>query len=664
MGQTQSSDSGSSRVLENVFPIDPVQDRNLDKLSLVASRLLNTPDIYDINNLARPGVCGDYAVFLQKELTKRLLPYTIELKDAAGNKVRETVLYQSARAGADEETRKAVCSDMVGSMLRVVAIVLACLSSMQVASPSRPRTLKSQKGGGVPSLSEVANWMVANGFIRSTGSTIALNQQVPLLMNNPLESGVPAGTSFNVLFSEEKSRSVEGYFVTKEGSIRALFLSPITVTTGRTSILPIRLFDAAGATWAAGVLFKSQTGGLLFCSFVTGQQYPVTRFDYLLYLLFQKSKIGTTTVALPEKRETAIAAGQTFNDLMKVPETMKPQVDNLLYFLRSYIGGDYVAQQPPALPGFGAGMYPPQAAGIPAVYGAAPPPPPTYQAPGVYGAAPAGAAPYQARPPVAPYQPLPITPYQPQAAVTPGYYHIPLVATNNIMTIFKKYSKVIPLESSPAVVRAFALRGSMDSERRMFQPRVCDDDYWRKNDLSDITPWATFQFLCTQDWESLKDQNTVKMESEWDEFLSELQTIYNGDRCPTFVRPPGAKLLPQMKFSNISNTRLCEKAGETPYVGFRKVQDGVLRLQGLYAAHVKKMWAILNSLIQIIKDPQSKVEMVRLNDAVLKGPSSRAYVDQKAAEARRALLQYYKDVEQEYVKTIKAIGDDLPKPVA
>ncbi len=633
-------------MLENVFPIDAVQDRDLDKLSMVAARLLNTPDIYDINNLSRPGVCGDYVVFLEKELTKRLLPYTIELTDSSGNKVREKVFYQSVRASADEATRKDVCKEMVGSMLRVVAVVLACLSSMQVASPSRPRTLKVQKGGAMPSLSEVSNWMANNGFIKSSGASIMLNQQVSLA-TNPVNPQVPLGTSFTLLFSEEKQSSIEGYFVTKEGSIRALFLSPIVMSNSRNSILPVRLFDAAGATWAAGVLFRSVRGELLFCSFFTTGVTPVVQFDYLLYLLFQKSKLDGAP-PLPEKREAALAAGQTFNSLMKNTDIMKSQVVNTLQpLLQQYLDGGYFAA--PALPGFGAGAFPAQAAGIPPAYPGAQQ---QYQAPGVY-------APYQYRPPVTPYQ------YQPPtAALTPGVYQIPLVATNNIMTIFKKYSKVIPLESSPAVVRAFSLRGSMDTETRMFQPRVCEDDYWRKNDLSDITPWATFQFLCTSDWESLKDQNSVKMETEWDEFLSGLETIYNGDSCPKFVRAGGgAKLLPQMKFININNTRLCEK-GEAPYVGFRKIQDGVLRLQGLYSAHVKKMWGILNSLIQIIKDPQSKIEMVRLNDAVLKSPSSRAYVDQKAAEARRTLLQYYTDVEREYVNTIKAVGADLPKPAA
>ena len=71
------------------------------------------------------------------------------------------------------------------------------------------------------------------------------------------------------------------------------------------------------------------------------------------------------------------------------------------------------------------------------------------------------------------------------------------------------------------------------------------------------------------------------------------------------------------------------------------------------------MWEILNSLISIIRDPERKVEVVRLNDAILNSTSSSDYVKQKAKEARRALHDYYIAVERTYVTTLKEIGKDV-----
>ena len=657
-------------MLDNVFPIDLAQNQNLDKLSVVASRLLNTPDIYDINNLSRPGVCGDYAVFLQKELTKKLLPYTIELPDAKGVKTRETVVYQSVRAAADESVRKAVCSDMVGSMLRVVAIVLAALSSMQVASPSRPRTLRSQKGGAgaPPEVTQPYKWLVANGFIAPTPvpldptGTLFTGQRVPINRSAPLPGN--ANAKFTLVFEGLRGGVVNALFLAEgdnmpKDGVRVMFLAPISVPVSAgypaASILPMRILTRSGATFAAGALLRSTVNGEpLFRSFYADTTSRPLYLEQLLYVLFLHQQ--GVDIQLPEPRAAADAAGLEFSNLKFAPSNTAPILNKLQATLQEHIRGftGGIATPPVALPGYGVGTYPAAAAGFPGYPGAPVAVPPAYgalarpvPAPGGYSLfGPAGALAYRGVP----------------GAAIPGagYYHIPLIATNNIMTIFKKYSKVIPTESSPAVVRAYALRGTSDPATRKFQPRVCDDDYWRKTDLSDITPWATFQFLSTSDWESLKDQASAKLEPEWDGFLSDLESIYTGENCPKLARvTPGAKLLPLLKFTDIANTKLC-KAKETPYVEFRKIQDGILRLQGLYAENTKRMWAILNSLIQIIKDPESKVEMIRLNDAVLKGPSSRAYVEQKARETREALRSYYAAVEREYVGIIKAIGNDLP----
>jgi hypothetical protein len=124
--------STSKASILNPFPIDSKQSNDLDLLSYVAARILSTPDIYDINNLARPGVCGDYAVFLKKDLEKKLMNF---IADVDG--VPTDVVYQNPNKAIDKiEVRKKICSDMVDALLRAIATIVACLASIQVASPS------------------------------------------------------------------------------------------------------------------------------------------------------------------------------------------------------------------------------------------------------------------------------------------------------------------------------------------------------------------------------------------------------------------------------------------------------------------------------------------------------------------------------------------------
>jgi hypothetical protein len=662
MGQTQSSAGGPSGSLENVFPIDLAQDRNLDKLSMVAARILNTPDIYDVNNLSKPGVCGEYAVFLKKEITKKLLPYVVSLPDPTDStkKIRTEVVYQSSTAGADEATRKAVCSDMVDSMLRVVAIVLACLSSMQIASPSRPRVLKVQKGGAITDINTPYKWLVNNEFLAASPNPIDPSGKIFMPVRVPLKqmsTTLPTPAKFYMLFEGIRAGAVEANFFADTtvstgmpaGGIRTMILEPVTVTIGpgaTVSLLPIRILDAPGATWAAGLLLRSKSGQVLFKSFFADTRAIL--LDELLYILFRRT-MGVA-IPLPEVRRAAEAAALEFNNLKMNPAAASSILTKIpqLYELLGYTpgaSGPYGAPPPPVGPGYGVGPTPFAAAGAP--------PPPAYP----YGVPPPAAYSLFGGP--AGYRPGAFLPGAAAAAVgARGYYHIPQLAGNQIMDLFKRYAKIIPTESTPAVVRAYALRGSMDPETRTFRPNVCDDEYWTKKDLSTITPWATFQFLATKDWSKLTAPATTDFDSEWTGFLSDLQSLYNGSDAPKFNVPASARILNQMSFTEIKRVKLCA-TGEAPYVGFRKIQDGVLRLQGLYAEHTKRMWLILNSLISIIRDPERKIEVIRLNDAVLAGPSASEYVKAKADEARKALRTYYLDVERTYLETIKSIGDDI-----
>ena len=131
--------------LENPFPITPALEKDLIRLSFVVSRLLNSPDIYDLNNLARPGACGDYAVFLKEKLEKRLLPFIADVSDE-----QIAVVYQNPlKAFSSAERRKLVCQNLTDTMLRLVSIVVACLASLQFESP-RAREAAGGSGTGRP----------------------------------------------------------------------------------------------------------------------------------------------------------------------------------------------------------------------------------------------------------------------------------------------------------------------------------------------------------------------------------------------------------------------------------------------------------------------------------------------------------------------------------
>ena len=179
--------AGSRVALDNPFPLDAKMNSDLDLLSVAISRILNTPDIYDINNLGRPGVCGDYAVFLRNQVEKKLLPFmaTVDGKDVA-------VAYLNPRKSIDKpEVRKEVCKQLTGTILRVISIVVASLASIQVANQSRDTAvagvtrqavtqMQSQRGGGIP---DVREWLVNNNYISAANVGAAGADGIRL--NNP-----------------------------------------------------------------------------------------------------------------------------------------------------------------------------------------------------------------------------------------------------------------------------------------------------------------------------------------------------------------------------------------------------------------------------------------------------------------------------------------------
>lgn len=629
MGAGQSVVRGA---IGDPFPVPTSLTSDIAKLSAVTARVLTTPDIYDIDNLANPGVCGDYAVFLKQGIEKKLMSF---VADISGK--RYEVLYQNPKkAIADQSARKEICKKLANATVRTIATVLACLASIQIGS----RVVQS---GGT--IQDVQSFLVRAGYLANTDLTTPPKTAMTLLPN-----GGPAQTHYRLkltidsitgvttearIHAEMKSTAVIATFPPlPPGGLRVQFLNPvpIPVAPGQPAqeILPMRILDNAGLPWAAGVLY-----GSVFKSLA-----PSTAPFYISELierLFRKTQ--GAGVNLPEGRAEITAAN---TDFQQYKSTQNPAV--LLQRLNAFLGpiipgylGAAAAPPPAAGPGY-VGPYGPTGYGAPAV---------GYGAPVGYGAAPI-------------YGGIPMRPQQmgalalvPTTAST-AQYDIPANASKAIRDTFKEARTLFPQKSSPAKVRAETLAGTLDANTRTVITGACNDEYWKEPNLGKIYPWATLQFLSCMDWDNLADRTKVKFHPEWNQFLNKMVTLYSGGAVPKFDRGTTNSLfLDQIKFTGVKAMPLCS-ATDRPRVNYKAVQDGVLRQQGLYEAHVKKMWAILNDLILIIVDPETNAEAVRLHPKVVEGDSL-SYVNIKAEEARKAIAEFYYEVEKEYVDAVKSL---------
>lgn len=629
--------AGSSKgSINDPFPIDKLQNKNLDKLSYAAARILSTPDIYDVNNLARPGVCGDYAVFLKESIVQTLLPFTIV--NPSGK--TEEVLYQNPlKAIPDLEKRKLICEQIADTTLRAIMVVLACLASMQVKSHDAAIALVPKQAGG--SVSEVRQWLFSMGFLKEVKEAYTAakftNPGAPdsryYTFKLTLENA--QGTVTPGLISVDTSRTPVDNPIVPVGSLRIQFLSPITITApgiNEIRVLPTRILDEQrGLAWAAGVLVSSpQIGGSAFKTFGTQESFYIT--DLFSYLFL---KATGNNVEMPEDRNSINTANNVFIELKR--GTQVPQIlhQALGTWFQGKLGSLYQ---------MGAPAYP------------QPPPYPYYPYP----------PPVQPIQPVQPVQPIPVRPIQPLAAPTgvipglrqaDGAFDIPDSARRFMSARFRKYRELIPKESSPAAVRAHTL-AALPRPDSTIQTGVCHDPYWAENP-NNIYSWATLQLLFVEDWKTLSDDyGRTQFKPEWKtRFLDPLMRIYNGVDVPKLEG--GGKVLEQMRFSKVSEIRVC-KTRQDPRVGFREVQNCLIQLHGLYDSHIVHMWRIINSLIFTIVDPATKKEMVRLHPNVVnssKKISTKEYVETIAKEARERIADFYIEVEKVYTETVKTLKD-------
>jgi hypothetical protein len=645
MGGTVSRPGG----VENPFPVGPSLSKDLDLLTTVAVRLLSSSDIYDIANLENPGVCGAYAIFLKKNIEKRLLSFSVDVSD--GKTV--DILYQNPSKLIPAGERRAICKKLAETMVTLVSTVIALLASIQVKSDSRSAAAKAaapaavQRGGA--DITTVTTWLFSNGYIREIPTIHPTDKTVRLTLYSAELVRQPKAPTFTLTLDRQlTSRNIytgtlsvtggAGYgdpslpaFPT--GSLQVQIMQPIEIPGSplKESILPFRLSDRSNLPWMAGALYKSG----FFTAAPTNNQ-ALLPFDVWMDI-FRRTQ-GFDLVEGRESRADINRAAEVF-----------------AHYTRTQDARVLLQAMTPLLVAFT--EYRPEAAGLAAAAAAYPPPLPGYPPQYPYP----GAAAYAPRPlpqplpgAAAAYRPTGAAPLLAGAATTAAptaTYDIARPSTEVILRTLRNYRQLVPDESSPAAVRAFTLAGKVNPDRTV-NTDVCNDPYWRIGGLHLIYPWATLQFLCVNSWEKLGTSGGRDVfHTQWPAFLRELRGIYVGTGAkPKIVGPADNQVLNGLSFAEIEKVPVCATS-RAPRVRFHAIQDGLLTLQGRYERHVREVWNLLNSLIVVIVDPETREQTVRLHPKVY-GTASNTYVETQAATARTLLKDFYLDVERGYLETV------------
>jgi hypothetical protein len=626
----------SRRLLEDPFPVSSSLTRDLNKLSLVASRILGTADIYDVNNLTKSGTCGEYAVFLKEKITQQLLPFVAKLSDGTVAQI----LYQNPRKAIDNERdREEICSQLTSSMLRVIATVIACLGSIQIARPTGAPPVV-QRGGSV---THVINWLAKAGYISAADAATYTAGKKLTLINRGARTGTPIffltfgdtrdGISHAVLTAE--TNPAGGGPEMPRGGFRVHFTSPIEVPGITESILPIRVTDTTSIPWMVGVLLRSEFQTLNQTNAENGPWVPADIWEQMF--VRAGGAAGGTGTDFYENRDQMRVSNEIFNQFRRLndPRVILNAVSTYLSrTLGYYAGYDAGAvARPTAYDMFGRPL--PQIA-----------------------PAPAG---------IIPRMPLPLQPAGPLGVPRPvavtgaTSYDIPTPSGKYITDALAAFRTAIPTLASPAAVRAHTLMTRVNPDRTI-QTGVCEDPYWRQPSLGSIYPWQTLQFLCIENWKTMsadkRDPEGV-LNADWKIFTEKLFDLYNNKYSglgPRLTTNRG--LLGQIKFEGATSLTLCKPPASQRITRLDIIQKGLVELHDLYDAHVRAMWDILNSLVVVIQLPESGTEVVRIHPLVFKdrSTSSKDYIEKKAAQARMAIIEFYINVENIYLKTIAAVS--------
>ena len=658
-----------TNVVSDPFPIDGPTSTRLDLLSTVVNRILSTDDIYDLANLTRGGTCGDYAIFLKENIEKKLKTFIADL----GDNKKAVVRYGTSKSSiADAAIRKKICSDLAASMVTVIATVVACLGSIQVATKSRglglsaPPATTQQRGGDIR---DVREWLYKKGIIEFIDVQKVSNLPVKLIMG--ARQKVRRIEFSLVLVESEKMLSLGALSARSEtgvpeeddmpkGNFRINFLNPVNLPAQpMESVLPVRIMDGGGIPWLAGILIKNE-----FKSFIEGT--ASRPFVDVVEDLFRAVKGQNVRM---ETSEQVAQANGMFEQLRTNANQPQYLHSVLGRFLSERVAGYQPGQQvAPFVSGYGQpaqGPYPwtqtqpqqyPWAQQQPAYRPPGIQPQVTYQ-PGAY--------------PPPPPQPRYTLPGQVPVLGRPTLtdttqYDIPPASGKMIQTVFNTFKGQVSAKSNPAAVRAFMLTRA--ERNRVILTGVCEDEFWKLPTMLAVHPWATFYFLCMRDWTKVGDRDAPPVPKpvvsgdvhpQWNEFLDRIAGSYAANDIGITLTRGAAD---QVRFSDPAKIKGCPAVTGS----YKDVGTAVIALRDAYTAHAKRVWALLDELIFVVDDPATKTQavvlhpMVTANNAV----ATKDYVEERANRARDAIRDFYATVEDIYAKAIAAMQRASASPSA
>ena len=217
--------------------------------------------------------------------------------------------------------------------------------------------------------------------------------------------------------------------------------------------------------------------------------------------------------------------------------------------------------------------------------------------------------------------------------------------------------------SCPAAIRATTLAATIHKDRTV-ATNICVDEYWKKTKIDSIYPYATLQLLCYEDVTKLGTQDPRSMNQTWIDFVEALRQVFpvqppgtKTQKIPS-IEPTNAYFLNQIGFKMTTKLDICA-SGPTVTVQYPAVQDALIKINQSYTAHIAKMWDILNSLVVVIEDPDTKKDLVRLNPALLTG-STKANIEAISKNAMKLIAIHYIEIEKIYTDAVRAVEPTTP----
>jgi len=612
--------NGSSISTSNPFPVSEKTLTNLGRLTYGTSRILNTEDIYNLFNLNVQGPCGNYVIFKKKNIGIKLLPFIADISGA------QEFLYQDSLKSVSTEMRKEVCKELSYTMLRTISTIVACLASIQYDHPQVkallgkvPKPNPAQRGG---SASTIKDWLVRHNVIKQHYEEVySLNDKPTLLLT----------------FTNAKEFSVEATLTDATAkTIRLIFLEPVVVEAPERGVA-VCISDMERIL-ACGILYndeylpfdlsKRRRSFGDFCqNLMTSPIHTEPATSYRLFLMIHKLIEENNDKAVAELLQQYFSATGSTGGLGSLGSLGSLGLGNrgLGLGLGNRGLGLGLGNRGLGSQGLNRGLGLGLGLGLGNQVAAR-----SLQA--VLGRQPLSSS----------------FPFANIGANTSGPIRGP--AQKYIHDYFEKCRKMLATEESPAARRARTVVAGDDN--RKARTDICRDPYWQKTNLSEIYPWATLQFMCVEDWNSLGTPD-VKLGSDFVGFLSNLKGLYTGGNLPTLVSKSKSNRLEDLHFSGVSSMPLCRSGKET--FNIKDVQDLLVKMNQLYTNHVTAMSAIINSLIIEIDDQGTNV--YRLHPQIFKsGQPTAMFINEKAREARTKLIAFYTQVETIYIEIIKRLG--------